>query len=102
MYRNCDFFSVRADIVIIPFVIFLPASKVCESLGLEKVRVLLKPDAIPTIFERPSSLKRKCELSSSGEPAAKKKREQHMKSGNELGYVVAHNILLYVYHIIYE
>ena len=34
-------------------------SKLSESLGLGKVKSLLKADAIPTIFERPASLKRR-------------------------------------------
>lgn len=50
---------------------FEPYSKLSESLGLSKVKSLLKPDAVPTIFEKPASLKRKME-SVSGKP--KKKR----------------------------
>lgn len=49
---------------------FQPYSKLAESLGVGKVRVLLKTDAIPTIFERPSE-KRKI---SSSEPASKRRR----------------------------
>ena len=48
---------------------FQPNSKLAESLGVGKVRVLLKKGAIPTIFERPSK-KRKI---SSLEPAANRR-----------------------------
>ena len=66
-----------------------------QALGLEKVRVLLKPNAIPTIFERPTSQKRECEFYSSRDTAAKK-GELHMKSESKLGYIAVHNILLHV------
>ena len=42
---------------------FQPYNKLSQSLCLEKVRVLLKPDAIPTIFETLTLMKRKCEFS---------------------------------------
>ena len=51
---------------------FEPYSKLSASLGLGKVKSLLKPDAVPTIFEKPASLKRKT-ASASGEPIKKRR-----------------------------
>ena len=53
---------------------FQPYSKFTESLGMGKVRALLKPGGIPTIFERSSPLKRSSRISFTVEPAAKKKK----------------------------
>ena len=61
-------------------------SKLSESLGLGKVKSLLKPDAVPTIFERPSSAKRKASSLPTGEPVKRRrtaydKRERARVSG---------------------
>ena len=55
---------------------FEPYSKVSASMGL-KVRQLLRPGAVPTIFEKPASLKRKTPASNSQEP--KRKRTAYEK-----------------------
>ena len=51
---------------------FEPYSKLSAALGLDKVKSLFKPDAVPTIFEKPASLKRKTS-SASGEPMKKRR-----------------------------
>ena len=48
-------------------------SKLSESLGLGKVKSLLKPDAVPTIFERPSSAKRKASSLPTGKPVKRRR-----------------------------
>ena len=48
-------------------------SKLSESLGLGKIKSLLKPDADPTIFERSSSSKRKASSLPTGEPVKRRR-----------------------------
>ncbi len=48
--------------------------RLSESLGIVNVRALLKPGAIPTIFEKPLPAKRKACSSPSGTPIRKRRK----------------------------
>ena len=56
---------------------FDPGSKLSEAMGLGKTKARLNADAIPTIFEKPSSLKRKIPAAKS--PALKRRRSAYEK-----------------------
>ena len=53
---------------------FQPYCQLAESMGVGKVRKLLKADAVPSIFDKPSKIKRTISTSALVEPTAKKRR----------------------------
>ena len=57
---------------------FEPYSNLSLAMGLGKRKSLLKPSAVPTIFEKPASLKRKLEVSEP-ETQPKKRRTAYEK-----------------------